>query len=481
MRSTTRALETVPMRTPDDQCVDRLRRAARPLRGDATDHDLLLEMVGHKSLVLLGEASHGSHEFYLQRARITQRLIAEKGFHAVAIEGDWPDAARVNRHVRGSAGRPTLLPPMEPAAALAGFQRFPTWMWRNTVVAGFIDWLREFNSVRPMAVRTGFYGLDLYSLQGAMGAALDHLREADPASAKALRAQCVRFDAFGPDSEIHGLMSGLRAAPSCEAAVRAAMAQLLQRGRQAADPGGAVDQEEARFDLAQNARLVKNGEQHCRAMCLGEMSCWNLREQQMADMLAELHIHLAKRVARPKIVVWAHNSHTGDARATEMGRLRGEQSLGQLVRQRQPDDCLLVGMTTHSGSVTAASDWDAPALQQRVRPALAGSVEQLLHDTGLPRFWLPLRPGSEASEVLREPRLQRAIGVVYRPEAERENHHFFSRAAEQFDALLHLDSTRALAPLLPEPAWRAGDGQPLTKESLLALHGDMHEAFPTGL
>jgi len=231
------------------------------------------------------------------------------------------------------------------------------------------------------------------------------------------------------------------------------LAQLLQRSPQGAAPGGAAEDDEARFDLDQNARLVKNAERYYRSMYLGDVSTWNLREQHMAEMLAELHTHLARRVARPKIVVWAHNSHTGDARATEMGRLRGEQSLGQLVRQRQPDDCLLVGMTTHSGSVTAASDWDEPALQKRVRPALAGSVEQLLHETGLPRFWLPLRPGSEASEVLREPRLQRAIGVIYRPETERHSHYFHTRLDQQFDAIVHIDETSSLKPLETGVAW----------------------------
>ncbi|HSI51802.1 MAG TPA: erythromycin esterase family protein [Ideonella sp.] len=474
------------MRTPDDECVDLLRRAARPLRGDATDHDLLLDLVGNKSLVLLGEASHGTHEFYLQRARITQRLIAEKGFHAVAIEGDWPDAARVNRHVRGT-GRPAdrtsaTTRPMEPAAALAGFQRFPTWMWRNTVVAGFIDWLREFNSVRPMAVRTGFYGLDLYSLHGSITAVLDHLDQVDPGTAAALREQYACFGAFGPDSQVYGLMTGLRSARSCEAAVSAALAQLLQRSRQAAEHSNAVDDDESHFDDEQNARLVKNAERYYRSMYLGDVSTWNLRDQHMAEMLAELRTHLARRVSRPKIVVWAHNSHTGDARATEMGRLRGEQTLGQLVRERDPEDCLLIGMSTHSGTVTAASDWGAPAQQKRVRPSLGGSVEQLLHDTGLPRFWLPLRTGSEASEVLREPRLQRAIGVIYRPETERQSHYFFTRTAEQFDALLHLDSTSALSPLSPESAWRAGGGsQPMSQEALLDMPGDLPEAYPSGL
>jgi erythromycin esterase-like protein len=439
-----------------------VRAAARPLPGNEHDHDALLELIGDAPLVLLGEASHGTHEFYRERARITRRLIVEKQFTAVAVEGDWPDAYRVNRFVRGRGSD------ADADAALAGFQRFPTWMWRNTVVAAFVDWLRGHNARLPAAEQCGFYGLDLYSLHASIAAVLAQLDRTDPAAAQRARERYGCFDRFGPDSQVYGLMTGLRGADDCEDEVVAMLVELAGRHGAGAAPAG---DPEAAFDAEQNARLVKNAEAYYRQMHRHDVSTWNLRDDHMADTVAALRRHLGRpaggRAARePRIVIWAHNSHLGDARATEMGAERGEINLGQRLREAHGDRAVLVGFSTHTGTVRAATDWDGPGECKRVIPSRTDSIEGLLHAAGLPRFLLPLRGDPGLAQALSEPRLQRAIGVIYRPETERWSHYFHSRVARQFDALIHLDETRAIDPLPPRPAAPADDAP---------------ETFPSGL
>ena len=439
-----------------------VRAAARPLPGNEHDHDALLDLIGDAPLVLLGEASHGTHEFYRERARITRRLIVEKQFTAVAVEGDWPDAYRVNRFVRGRGSD------ADADAALAGFQRFPTWMWRNTVVAAFVDWLRGHNARLPAAEQCGFYGLDLYSLHASIAAVLAQLDRTDPASAQRARERYGCFDRFGPDSQVYGLMTGIRGADDCEDEVVAMLVELAGRQGHGTAP---ADDPEAAFDAEQNARLVKNAEAYYRQMHRRDVSTWNLRDDHMADTVAALRRHLARpgagsTVREAKIVVWAHNSHLGDARATEMGEERGEINLGQRLREAHGDRAVLVGFSTHTGTVMAATDWDGPAECKRVIPSRTDSVEGLLHAAGPPRFLLPLRGDPALAQALREPRLQRAIGVIYRPETERWSHYFHSRVAQQFDALIHLDETRAVDPLPPRPAAPADDAP---------------ETFPSGL
>ena len=439
-----------PHPAPDAESVGAVRRAAQPFVAGESDHDALLDLIGDAHFVLLGEASHGTHEFYRERARITQRLIAERGFGAVAIEGDWPDAYRVNRFVRGAADDAFAID------ALAGFQRFPTWMWRNTDVVDFIDWLRALDATQPQAQQAGFYGLDLYSLHGSMAAVLRHLEQADPAAALRARERYACFDQFGDDSQVYGLMVGLGTTPSCEQDVIAMLTELQRRAAAAARSGDPTDAEQA-FNAAQNARLVKNAEQYYRSMYLSEVSSWNLRDRHMAETLDALVRHLGHDGARPKIVVWAHNSHLGDARATEMGQRRNELNLGQLVRERHGRDAVLIGFTTHAGSVTAASDWGAAAERKQVLPSRPDSWEGLMHATGLAHFMLPLRGAGALAAALREPRLERAIGVIYRPDTERQSHYFFAQLAEQFDALLHFDQTRAVEPLERGAQWSAAE------------------------
>lgn len=432
---------------PHGSTVDAVREAATPLAADES-HAALLELIGAAHYVLLGEATHGTHEFYRERARITQRLIADKGFDGVAVEGDWPDAWRVNRFVRGRGDDTSA------AGALADFRRFPHWMWRNQDVVQFIDWQRDFNARRPEAQRTGFYGLDLYSLRSSMQAVLRHLGQADPAAARRAVERYSCFDHFGDDNRAYGLMAGLGGAEKgCEDEVVAVLADMRRRAAAATSLSGA-DAEEA-FAAEQNARLVKNAEAYYRSMYLSDVSSWNLRDMHMAETLRMIAGHLAARTGRrPRLVVWEHNSHIGDARATEMGQRRGELNVGQLVRERHGDDAMLVGFSTHHGSVTAATDWDGPAERKQVRPSRPDSYEAVMHATGIERFLLSLRGAGRHVDALREARLERAIGVLYRPDTERYSHYFTAQLPRQFDALLHFNTTRAVEPLERGPAWR---------------------------
>ena len=434
----------------EGEVVEAVADAARPITGDADDYDALLDFIGDAPFVLLGEASHGTHDFYRERARITQRLIAEKGFHAVAIEGDWPDAWRVHRWVRGSGAD------RDAAEALGGFKRFPTWMWRNTAVVDFVEWLRRWNDARTPDERAGFYGLDLYSMHTSIEAVLGYLDKVDPDAARRARQRYACFDHYGDDSQAYGLMTRVGAGRTCEGEVIAQLVEMQRSAAEAAQRDRSGSAEEA-FHAEQNARLVKNAEAYYRSMYLSDVSSWNLRDRHMAETLEEVVEHLRARCASAKVVVWAHNSHLGDARATEMGDRRGELNVGQLMREAHGDDAVLIGFTTHTGTVTAASDWGAPAERKRVLPSRGDSHEGVLHAVGIDRYWLPLRGDGAAAEALRKPRLERAIGVIYRPESERHSHYFQARLADQFDALLHFDETRAVVPLERGAEWQDAD------------------------
>jgi erythromycin esterase-like protein/adenine/guanine phosphoribosyltransferase-like PRPP-binding protein len=429
---------------------DAVRAAAHSLTGAARDYEPLMDRVGEARFVLLGEASHGTHEFYRERAEITKRLIIEKGFTAVAVEADWPDAYRVNRYVRGASED------VDASEALADFRRFPTWMWRNTEVVEFVAWLRAYNdAIPPSGAQTGFYGLDLYSLRASMKAVLRYLEKVDPEAAQHARARYARFDHFGEDTQVYGFLTGSGRAKSCEDEVVSQLVELQRRAMEYARRDGRVAEDEL-FYAEQNARLVKNAEAYYRAMFLEEVSSWNLRDRHMAETLDALAAHLGRQGGRAKVVVWAHNSHLGDARATEMGQ-RGELNVGQLVRERYGRDAVLVGFTTYHGTVTAASDWGGPAERKRVRPALTGSYEAMLHAARPARFLLSWHQGDRVMERLRNPRLERAIGVIYRPDTERASHYFQARLSDQFDAVLHFDETRAVEPLEYTAEWEAGE------------------------
>jgi erythromycin esterase-like protein len=434
----------------DVELADTVKHAVHPLNGVAQDYDPLIGWTGAARFALLGEASHGTHEFYRERAGITKRLITERGFTAVAVEADWPDASRVNRYVRGLSDDATAVD------ALGDFKRFPPWMWRNTDAVDFIEWLRQHNdALPPDRSRTGFYGLDLYSLHASMEAVLRYLEKVDPPAAGRVRARYACFDHFGDDVRRYGMLTTAGVAEWCREEVIHVLLDLQRRAAAYAERDGRVARDEF-FDAEQNARLVANAEAYYRSMFLSDVSSWNLRDRHMAETLDALVAHLERRDGQPaKIVVWAHNSHLGDARATEMGQ-RGELNVGQLVRQRHGSDALLVGFSTHHGTVTAASNWDGPAERKRVRPALAGSYEAAFHETQVARFLLRCRDG-ETEKALSDPRLQRAMGVIYRPETERASHYFHARLAEQFDAVLHVDESQAVEPLERTAGWEAGE------------------------
>ncbi|MEP0818279.1 erythromycin esterase family protein [Trichocoleus sp. FACHB-46] len=422
------------------ELADVVRQCAHPLSGSASDYDPLMDLGGNARFVLIGEATHGTHEFYEQRAEITKRLIQERGFAAVAVEADWPDAYRVNRFVQGMSEDATS------NEALGNFHRFPTWMWRNTDVLNFVNWLHQYNAaLPPERTKVGFYGLDLYSLYSSIEAVLKYLDQIDPEASQRARSRYACFEHFEEDSQSYGYATSSGMAESCEGG---AVDQLLELQRQASEytrRDGPLAEDEF-FYAEQNARLVKNAEEYYRSMFRGRVSSWNLRDRHMAEILDHLSAHLEKQQQPAKIVVWAHNSHLGDARATDMGEA-GEWNVGQLVRERYGEDAVLVGFSTYTGTVTAATDWDGPAELKQVRPALPNSYEALFHETGLPRFWLNLRQDNLAIAQLRKPRLERAIGVIYRPHSERLSHYFHTQLPSQFDAIIHIDDTRAVEPL----------------------------------
>ncbi|GAB3231782.1 erythromycin esterase family protein [Mycolicibacterium hippocampi] len=425
--------------------------------------EALEEIIGDARIVLIGESSHGTHEFYEARAAITKWLIQEKGFCAVAAEADWPDAYRVNRYVRGLGDDTT------PDEALSGFTRFPAWMWRNVVVRDFVDWLHTHNRRRRQdgQRQAGFYGLDLYSLHRSMQEVIGYLDNVDPRAAARARARYACFDhTSADDGQAYGFAAAFGAGLSCE---RQAIEQLVEMQRNAMDYArrdGLLAEDEV-FYAQQNAQTVRDAEVYYRAMFGGRVTSWNLRDQHMAQTLHALLAHLDRhREAEPaRIVVWAHNSHVGDARATEVGA-DGQLTLGQLAREHYGEDTRLIGFTTYQGTVTAASEWGGIAERKSVRPALNGSVEELFHETGRAEFLVSAAISHAVREPLDGVRLGRAIGVIYQPATERQSHYYHVRPGDQFDAIIHIDSTRALEPLEVTSTWSKGETP---------------ETYPTGL
>jgi len=442
---------------PVDRVTALLQETVHPLHGVQTDYDPLMDLVGDARVVLLGEATHGTREFYRARAHITRRLIQDKGFTAVAVEADWPDAYRVNRYVLGRSRD------ADGVAALGDFKRFPIWMWRNREVLNFVTWLRAHNDGQPAASKVGFYGLDLYSLHASMEAVLGYLEGIDPESARRARSRYACFDHYGEDTQSYGYAAGFGLTKTCEDEVVAQLQDMHRRGAEYLRRDGFVAEDEF-FFAEQNARLVKNAERYYRSMFQGRVSSWNVRDQHMAETLNALVAHLSRRHSQAKIVVWEHNSHLGDARATQMGE-SGELNVGQLVRERYGREAVLIGFSTYRGTVTAASDWDGPIERKVVQPALADSYEALFHQVGIPRFLLTWKD-SRVVDELRDRRLERAIGVIYLPRTERVSHYFYATLPAQFDAVLHFDETHAVEPLDQLSGWPTDDAP---------------ETYPTGV
>ena len=419
--------------SPDDQrLVEQIAQVAEAF--DAVDDlplERLLERIGDSRLVLLGEASHGTSEFYQARQRITRALIEEQGFDFIAIEGDWPDVARMDHYVRHAEYS---------QSEWTAFARFPTWMWRNEDVRGFVDWLREHNAEREPSTRVAFYGLDLYSLFQSIDAVVEYLDKVDPQAAAFARERYNCLLPFKSDPANYGRETGSLGLVGCEPAVLDVLRYLETRQSEYAEQDN-----EQFLDALQNARLVVSAEAYYRLMYDDSYNVWNLRDTYMFDTLETL---LAQHGEGSRAVVWAHNSHIGDARATERARY-DELNMGQLCRERFGDGVYLIGFGTNSGTVAAASDWDAPMEIKTLRPVLAQSYEQLCHKTGLAGFLLPLghNADSQVHEGLSKQRLQRAIGVIYRPETERGSHYFETQLPRQFDEYIWIEHSQAITKL----------------------------------
>lgn len=464
--------------SPPHELIDGLEKHAQPLGRSGMDYDFLTQAICRhakgKNVVLIGEATHGTAEFYRIRAEVTKHLIVEEGFDAVAVEADWPDTYRVNRFVSGVSDD------TEADAALSDFQRFPTWMWRNTEVLAFVTWLRAYNQGSGRCKRPadrsdqrfqagqkepiGFYGLDLYSMTTSMEAVLAYLDRIDPKEAAAARARYACFGQFINDPQAYGyaIVSGLW--DSCEQEVIAQLMQLQQKARLYIEREGVFAGNEY-FSAQQNAELVKNAEEYYRAMFRGAA--------QYMEFEISSHVRNAGEACRTsgcssgresKIVVWAHNSHLGNAAATDMGR-RGEINIGQLVAEKYANKGFRIGFSTSRGTVTAASDWDGPAENKTINVPLPGSYEEIFSRLEKKCFYLDLGAGNEAANMLSGERLQRAIGVIYRPETERMSHYFHTSLPKQFDFMIHVDETEAVAPL---------------PFHIHKRQGDMDKTFPSG-
>jgi protein-L-isoaspartate(D-aspartate) O-methyltransferase len=422
------------MNSRPEAVVQLMREAAEPVPSVAeADLGPLLERIGDARVVLVGEASHGTSEFYHMRARLTQALIEHKGFTIVAAEADWPDAARIDHYVR---------PRKRPATtAWTAFSRFPTWMWRNREVLAFVEWLRSYNQKSHLPEhQVGFYGLDLYSLFTSVGAVLDYLDEVDPDAARTARHRYGCLTPWQHDPAAYGraVISGRY--QTCESEVVDMLQELLQSRIGTWQPDG-----ERAFDAVQNARLIADAENYYRIMYYGSADSWNLRDRHMFDTLQAL---LQFRGSEAKAVIWAHNSHIGNAAATEMSS-RGEFNIGQLCREAFADQAFLIGFGTDHGTVAAASNWDEPMQIMQVRPSHVESYERLCHDTDVSAFLLHLREPArpEVREELVPARLERAIGVIYRPDTELRSHYFHAALPYQFDSYVWFDQTHAVSPL----------------------------------
>lgn len=410
-----------------------IAEAAEPLpEFEGQGFGALFERFAGAQVVLLGEASHGTSEFYRARAAITRRLIEQHGFSIVAVEADWPDAASLDRYVRN---RPA------PAHAEPPFRRFPSWMWRNTDVEAFIEALRTWNLQQPADRRAGFYGLDLYNLSASMRAVLDYLDQVDPEAAQVARQRYGCLTPWANEPRAYGRMALTRGYAACEEGVVKTLTDLLAKQLHYIGGDG-----ENFIDAAANARLVKNAEAYYRAMYYGAAESWNRRDTHMFETLCAL---LEAKGPNAKAVVWAHNSHIGDASHTEMGAVRGELNLGQLCRERFGERAALIGLGTHAGTVACASDWDEPMETKRINPSRPDSYERLAHDSRCDRFLLDIRAGvhERLRAHLLEPRLERFIGVIYRPETERWSHYSACVLPQQFDAYVWFDETTAVTPL----------------------------------
>ena len=407
--------------------------AAEPLPGiDDPAFGAMFDRFADARIVCLGEASHGTSEFYRARAEISLRLVERFGFNLVAVEADWPDAATIDRFVRHRPWR---------AGELKAFERFPTWMWRNCEFDGFVRSLHDFNASRNYERMCGFYGLDLYNLSASMRAVIDFLERENPELARLAHRRYGCLDPWADEPQLYGRNALIEGFARCEVGVVQMLKDLLKHQLDCYSP-----ECDEWLDAAANARLVKDAEAYYRVMYHGSAESWNLRDQHMFDTLNMI----LEAKPNSKAIVWAHNSHIGNAAFTDMGMHRSEHNIGQLIKERYDARARLIGLGTHCGTVAAADDWDEPMQIKKVRPSLPQSYERACHESGVERFILDLREGEvgrEIREALIEPRLERFIGVIYRPQTERWSHYSEAILPRQFDAWLWFDETHAVTPL----------------------------------
>jgi erythromycin esterase-like protein len=434
--------------------IDPLYHYIHPINNLPTDYDALLDHIANASVVLLGEATHGTHEFYEARAQISKRLIQEKGFSVITIEGDWPDTYRINRYINHQDGSKNAVD------ALADFKRFPAWMWRNEEMVSLIDWLHTHNKSQPADRRVDMYGLDVYSLHRSIQVVIEELEKIDPGAASLARSRYQCFDTYTNPQE-YGYMASLFPNASCRSQ---AITQLIEIQRKSLDffKGDPTPLHE-KFYLEQNALIIKNAEEYYCSLFGGDQAAsWNIRDRHMmATINAIIRFKRETTEHEPKIIIWAHNSHVGDARATQMAS-HGEVNIGQLAKEAFGPDAISVGFTTYSGSVSAASAWGADVERKYVRPALDESIESFFHESPAKAFTLIPSEHPEIYNFFSTDYLERAIGVIYLPSSERQSHYFYAQLNEQFDAIIHFDHTRAVTPLDKTSQWEQGEDVPET-------------------
>jgi erythromycin esterase-like protein len=421
---------------------DQVLTLSYPLE-DTEDLEPLLDRIGDARFVLLGEASHGTHEYYLWRARISKRLIEEKGFRFIGVEGDWPDCYRVNQYIQGELGDTTA------KDVLHAFSRWPTWMWANWEIVAFAEWLRGYNDMRPDEEKVGFYGLDVYSLWESLKAVIGYLKQHDPDALPAAERAFRCFEPYEEDPQEYARAT-LFVPESCEREV----IDLHNTIRQQAAPK--ADADATALNAVMNAEVIKGAETYYRTMVHGGGTSWNVRDRHMADTLNRLMQFYGSDA---KAIVWEHNTHIGDARYTDMASA-GMYNVGELVRQEhEPAGVVLAGFGSYEGTVIAAREWDAPMQVMPVPPARPGSWEQALHDMNAEDRLLLFHRPADPTSALAAPRGRRAIGVVSHPACEAGNY-VPTVLPLRYDAFMYLDQTQALHPLHIQPETTAPELYP---------------------
>lgn len=443
----------------DTDLLKLLRSNAHILAGTKNDFNPLIDFVGDAQCVLLGEATHGTDEFYAMRAQITMELITKKGFNAIGLEADWPDTYRVNRFIKDQKTDKNSM------HALDDFKRFPQWMWRNTQMVEFISKLHNHNATLSNNKKVGIFGLDLYSLYSSIDEVLKYLDKTDPAAAQRARMRYECLALYRHNAQEYGYATTFDIASSCQQKVVEQLMDLRESALELLRHDGDKAYDEY-FYAEQNANIVKSAEKYYRSLFFqAPHSSWNIRDTHMMDTAQALLGYLERSVEKPKIVIWAHNSHIGNAAATQMGQ-QGELNIGQLMKEKYGNNAKLIGFSTYSGTVSAASNWDGPVERKKVRQALPASYEALLHAVDIPQFMVLIGQNNDLVKALAQEKLERAIGVIYRPETERMSHYFNVSLSGQFDAVIHCDHTKAVEPLEKTSGWIAGE---------------FPETYPTGI